>query len=101
MTNESKIGQMLNNLKTLQSNPNFKLHKFDVFVHPESPTDKVVHEVYTTTSGGVYETFDEWYILSNGTQKYMSEIITDKTSMIEFISSLEPVKYELGGVIFN
>jgi len=101
MTNEDKIDLMLKDLKELQSNPNFRLHKFEVYEHPEMGNDKIINEVYTTTSAGDYETIDNWYLISNGVSKQLKDVVTDKTSFVEFISSLTNKKYALGGVILN
>ena len=101
MTNEERVQQMLNMMREMQSNPNFRLHKFEVYEHSEQPNAKVVHISYTSKSGGVYETEDDWYLIQEGKQMNLKQIITDKTSLMEFKSGLTPSTYALGGVIFN
>jgi hypothetical protein len=101
MTNEERIDKMLHTLQGMQTNPNFRLHKFDVYEHPDLKNANIIHEQYTTKRGGMFETEDEWYLISNGEQKYLNQVITDKTSLLEFKSSLSKSKYALGGVIFN
>jgi hypothetical protein len=100
MTNEDKIDNMLKTLQRRQDNPNFKLHKFEVYSVPEQK-EKVVHSKYTTQRLGESETIDEWVLVSNGKAEPLQQLIPDKTARIEFISSLENAKYALGGVIFN
>ena len=100
MTNEDKIDNMLKMLQNMQANANFKLHKFQVYSVPEQ-REKVVHQQYTTKNSGVFETFDEWVLVSNGKTQLLQEVIPDKTARLEFISSLENANYALGGVIFN
>jgi hypothetical protein len=101
MTNEERIDKMLHTLKGMQTNPNFRLHKFDVYEHPDLENANIIHEQYTTKRSGMFETEDEWYLIDNGEQKLLNEIIPDKTSLFEFKSSLLRTNYALGGVIFN
>jgi len=100
MTNEDKIDNMLKMLQDMQANANFKLHKFQVYSVPEQ-REKVVHQQYTTKKSGVFETFDEWILVSNGKTQLLEEVIPDITARLEFVSSLENANYALGGVIFN
>jgi len=100
MTNEDKIDNMLKMLQNMQDNPNFKLHKFDVYSVPQQ-REKVVHKQYTTKKSGVFETVDDWVLISNGKTQLLQEVIPDKTARLEFVSSLENANYALGGVIFN
>ena len=100
MTNEDKIDNMLKMLQDMQANANFKLHKFQVYSVPEQ-REKVVHQQYTPKKSGVFETFDEWVLVSNGKTQLLQEVIPDKTARLEFVSSLENANYALGGVIFN
>ena len=101
MINEERIQNMLNMMREMQSNPNFRLHKFEVYDHNEQPNAKVLHIQYTTKSGGIYETEDDWYLLQEGKQMNLKDIITDKTTLMEFKSGLTKSNYALGGVIFN
>jgi hypothetical protein len=34
MTTEERIDKMLDAFKSMQENPNFRLHKFDIYEHP-------------------------------------------------------------------
>jgi hypothetical protein len=101
MTTEERIDKMLDAFKSMQENPNFRLHKFDIYEHPELKGVKIIHEEYTTKRGGVYETDSNWYIISNGESQLLQDVIVDKTSLLEFKSGLTKFNYALGGVIFN
>jgi hypothetical protein len=101
MTNEERIEIMLNMQKEMQDNPNFRLHNFDIYDHPEQSNAKVVYIKYTTKRGGVYELEDNWYLITDGKQMDLKQLITDKTSLMEFKSSLNKSNYALGGVVFN
>lgn len=101
MTNEERIDKMLHVLQSMQTNPNFKLHKFEIYEHPDFDTAKIIHEQYTTKRSGMFETEDEWYLIENGDAKLLNQVIEGKESLLEFKSSLTKTNYALGGVIFN
>ncbi len=101
MTTEERIDKMLDAFKDMQENPNFRLHKFDVYEHPELKDVKIVYEEFTTKRGGIYETDANWIIISNGKSQFLQDVIVDKTSLLEFKSGLTKINYALGGVIFN
>lgn len=101
MTNEERVQKMLNMMREMQTNVNFRLHKFEVYNHSEQPDIKVVHIGFTTKRGMSFETEDDWYLIKEGQQMILRDIIADKTSLMEFKLGLTPSNYALGGVIFN
>lgn len=101
MTNEEKIQEHLNNLKKLQENPNFRLHLFEVYEYPDLVNSRITHERYTTKRSGIFEVEDNWYVIESGNSKNLNDLIKDKQERLKFKSSLIPVNYALGGMIFN